>query len=75
MVGEDFSFYGRTEKKIPICMYWLGTVDPEKLRESQGKGTSLPTLHSSSYAPLPEPAIKTGVRAMAAAVLDLLQGQ
>jgi amidohydrolase len=74
MVGEDFSFYGRTEKKIPICMYWLGTVDPQKVRESQEKGTTLPTLHSSAYAPLPEPAIKTGVRAMAAAVLDLLQG-
>jgi hippurate hydrolase len=75
MVGEDFSFYGRTEKKIPICLYWLGTVDPQKLRESQEKGTPLPTLHSSAYAPLPEPAIKTGVRTMAAAVLDLLQGQ
>jgi amidohydrolase len=71
MVGEDFSFYGRTEAKIPISMFWLGTVDPGKIAESKEKGTELPGLHSSKYAPLPEPAIKTGILAMTAAVLDL----
>jgi amidohydrolase len=71
MVGEDFSFYGRTKDKIPICMFWLGTVDPKKIAESKTKGTELPGLHSSKFAPLPEPTIKTGVLAMSAAVLDL----
>jgi hypothetical protein len=33
----------------------------------------LPSLHSSKFAPTSEPAIKTGVLAMAGAVLDLLQ--
>src|SRR6185436_4467553 len=28
MGGEDFSEYGRTAEKIPICMFWLGAVDP-----------------------------------------------
>lgn len=71
MVGEDFSFYGRTEAKVPICMFWLGTVDPKKILESKEKGADLPGLHSSKYAPLPEPTIITGVLAMTAAVLDL----
>lgn len=75
MVGEDFSFYGRTDKKIPICMYWLGAADPQKLAEAASTGKSMPSLHSSSFAPLPEPAIKTGVQTMATAVIDLLNGK
>jgi len=71
MVGEDFSFYGRTDAKIPISMLWLGTADPKKIAESKAKGTELPSLHSNKFAPLPEPTIKTGVLAMTAAVLDL----
>ncbi|MGV3587178.1 MAG: amidohydrolase [Adhaeribacter sp.] len=71
MVGEDFAFYGRTDAKIPICMFWLGTVDPKKIVESKTKSIELPGLHSSKFAPLPEPAIKTGMLAMSTAVLDL----
>jgi hippurate hydrolase len=72
MGGEDFGQYGRVEPKIPICMFWLGTVDENKLAESRRNGTGLPSLHSSEFAPAAEPAIKTGILAMAAAVLDLL---
>jgi amidohydrolase len=71
-VGEDFSRYSRVDPPIPTCMFWLGTVDPEKIEKSRNEGTPLPSLHSSAYAPLPEPSIKTGIRAMSAAVLDLL---
>jgi hippurate hydrolase len=71
MGGEDFSEYGRTTDKIPICMFWLGAVKPELIAESERTGKSLPTLHSSEFAPLPEPTIKTGVTAMTAAVLEL----
>jgi hippurate hydrolase len=71
MVGEDFSRYGRTDAKVPICMFWLGTVDPKKIAESQEKNTPLPGLHSSKFAPLPEPTIKTGILAMTTAVMDL----
>jgi amidohydrolase len=72
MVGEDFAFLGRTPEKVPICMFWLGTVDAGKLAQSQAAGLSLPGLHSSKYAPVPEPTIKTGILAMTTAVLDLL---
>jgi len=71
MGGEDFSEYGRTKDKIPICMFWLGAVKPEVVRESEQTGKPLPSLHSSQFAPLPEPTIKTGVIAMTAAVLEL----
>jgi amidohydrolase len=71
MGGEDFSEYGRTPDKIPICMFWLGAVKPELVLESEKTGKLLPSLHSSQFAPLPEPTIKTGVIAMTAAVLEL----
>jgi hippurate hydrolase len=35
-------------------------------------GTALPSLHSSHWAPDPEPTIRTGITALTAAALDLL---
>jgi hippurate hydrolase len=72
MGGEDFSFYGRVEPKIPIVLFWLGAVDPEKVKAAEESGAVLPSLHSSQFAPLPEPAIRTGVDAMTAVALELL---
>jgi amidohydrolase len=74
MGGEDFSRFGRTSEKVPICIFWLGAVTRQRIQESlrQG-GKPLPSLHSSVFAPTPEPTIKTGVKAMTAAALDLLQ--
>ncbi len=71
MGGEDFSQFGRTADKIPVCLFWLGAVDPKRYAASQQSGESLPSLHSSFFAPLPEPTIKTGVLAMTAAVIEL----
>jgi hippurate hydrolase len=71
MGGEDFSRYGQTG--IPIFLFWLGTVAPERVAEAGREGARpLPSLHSELFAPVPGPAIKTGVRAMSMAVLDLL---
>ena len=72
MVGEDFSRFGMQDEKVSICMFWLGAVDPQKVKEAEETGTKLPSLHSPTYAPLPEPTIKTGIRAMSAAALELL---
>ena len=71
MFGEDFAFFGRQEVKVPILMFWLGAVDPAKVRSAKEKGEQLPSLHSALFAPLPEPAIKTGVKAMVTAVFEL----
>ena len=72
MGGEDFGFYGGTAERIPICIFWLGAVDKAKIEASHKEGSKpLPSLHSSFFAPAPEPTIKTGVKAMTAAALDL----
>ena len=73
MGGEDFGYFGRTVESVPICMFWLGAMTREKIEESQKPGGKpLPSLHSNLYAPEPETTIKTGVKAMTAAALDLL---
>jgi hippurate hydrolase len=33
----------------------------------------LPSLHSALFAPLPEPALRTGIKAMTSAALDLMK--
>lgn len=71
MGGEDFGRYGREEPRIPIYIFRLGSVDPKTLAGSGDK--PLPMLHSSFYKPDAEPTIKTGVRAMTAALLDLFK--
>jgi hippurate hydrolase len=75
MGGEDFSEYGLTEPRIPICMFSLGAVRPEAIKESERTGKPLPSLHSALWAPAPERTIKTGVAAMTAAVLELMGNQ
>jgi hippurate hydrolase len=72
MGGEDFSEYGRTKDKIPISLFWIGAVKREAMQEAEKTGKSLRSLHSSQFAPDPEPTIKTGVTAMTATVLELM---
>jgi metal-dependent amidase/aminoacylase/carboxypeptidase family protein len=74
MGGEDFGRYGKTDAKIPICMYRLGATDPKRVAEFKLGKLSLPTLHSSKYLPEPQ-SIKVGVTTMTAAVIDLLRVQ
>jgi len=69
--GEDFSRYGRAG--VPICLYFLGTMPPERIAESLKEGARpLPSLHSDVYYPVPEPTIRTGVLTMSLAVLNLV---
>jgi hippurate hydrolase len=72
MGGEDFSQFGRTLDKVPVCLFRVGAVDPARVAASRRTGETLPSLHSSRFAPLPEPTIKTGITALTAAALDLL---
>jgi amidohydrolase len=73
MGGEDFSEYSLPDHSIPAVDFHVGAVAPEKITESKKTGTSLPSLHSSKFAPVPEPTIRTGIVAMTAAVLDLMK--
>ena len=71
MAGEDFGLYGLTPQKRPIMLFWLGAVSPSQYEESVKSGESLPSLHSSKFAPDYPLAINTGVRAMTRSAMDL----
>ena len=75
MGGEDFSEYSLLpDHSIPAVDFHVGAVEPAKLAESKKPGAApLPSLHSSRFAPVPEPTIRTGIVAMTAAVLDLMK--
>jgi amidohydrolase len=70
MGGEDFSQYGLAG--VPIVMYRLGALSEARLARYQQLGQAPPSLHSPFFAPDAEPALATGVRSLASAVLDLL---
>ena len=70
MGAEDFALY--SEGNVPIFMFWLGTLSPERIAAATAKGETLPPLHSAKYYPEPAPSISTGIRAMTAAVIKLL---
>lgn len=73
MGAEDFGRFALEGNQIPAVMFWLGAADPAMLAESKRTGKPVPSLHSPIFAPLPEPTIRTGVRAMTAAVLELMK--
>eukprot|EP00456_Euglypha_rotunda_P084574 TRINITY_DN849_c0_g2_i1.p1 TRINITY_DN849_c0_g2~~TRINITY_DN849_c0_g2_i1.p1 ORF type:complete len:423 (-),score=100.06 TRINITY_DN849_c0_g2_i1:1264-2532(-) len=73
MGGEDFSEYGLAG--VPIFMFRVGSVNADRLAKMK-EGGKLPTsLHSPFYYPDAKETITTGVTAMSAALLDLLNGK
>jgi hippurate hydrolase len=70
MGAEDFGLYG--QGGVPTFMFRLGTTPEKTLQEAKAKGEPIPGLHSSKYQPDPALSIETGVRAMVAAVRELL---
>jgi amidohydrolase len=73
MGGEDFSEYGLPDRSIPAVNFHFGAVDPAKMASYKQTGKELPSLHSSKFAPVPEPTIRTGIIGMTTAVLDLMK--
>ena len=69
--GEDFARYGRTDEKVPIAMFWLGTVNVESYAAYIEQDVALPGLHNPEFYPDFSPTYKTGVSAMAKATIDL----
>jgi len=72
MASEDFGQLS-LDHQIPSCMLWLGAIEPSRVEASRKSGKPLPSLHSSLFEPLPEPTLRTGVKAMTAAVLELMK--
>ncbi|MGI9067555.1 MAG: amidohydrolase [Pyrinomonadaceae bacterium] len=74
MMSEDFGYLS-LDQKIPATLFTLGAVDPVKVKQSREAGIPLPSLHSALFQPLPEPTLRTGVKAMTSAVLELMKKQ
>lgn len=72
MGSEDFGYLSLNQQ-IPSAYFFIGASDPAKIKQSHETGVPLPSLHSSLFAPLPEPTIRTGVRTLTVAALDLLK--
>ncbi len=73
MGGEDFSEYSLPDHSIPAVDFHIGAVEPAKIAEYKQQGKELPTLHSSKFAPVPEPTIRVGIIGVTSAVLDLMK--
>ena len=72
MASEDFGYFS-LDQKIPTTLFWLGAGDPAKVKAHRETGAALPGLHSALFAPVPEPTLRTGVKSMTSAVLDLMK--
>ena len=70
MGGEDFSRYGLAG--VPICMFRLGSVSPERMDEFARRGMTPPSLHSAEYYPEPRQTLRTGLVATVASLLELV---
>ncbi len=70
MGAEDFGLYGRDG--VPTFMFRLGTIPPSRIEQFKTEKKTLPSLHSPLYHPDPAPSVRTGIRAMTAAVCELL---
>jgi len=68
MVSEDFPRFS-LGNKIPSVMFHVGAADPAKI----ASGATIPGLHSSGFAPVPEPTIRTGIKAMVTMAGELLR--
>jgi hippurate hydrolase len=72
MASEDFGYFS-LDQKIPTTIFWLGASDPAKVKQSRDSRVALPGLHSALFVPVPEPTLRTGVKAMTSAVLELMK--
>ncbi len=70
-VAEDFSEYGRAG--VPASIFFVGAVNPAKFEEAKKTGATLPSLHSSLFAPDLKPTLRTAIQAEISAALELLR--
>jgi hippurate hydrolase len=74
MAGDDFAHFGNVGgKAIPSVLFALGAADPQKLEESRRTGTPVASNHSPRFAPIPGITLRTAMRTMTSAVMDLLK--
>lgn len=66
--SEDFSVFGRSWG-VPYVFWFVGGTDPDTYERARREGTvrRIPSNHSPRFAPVLEPTLDTGLRAMLAA--------
>ena len=69
--SEDFSDF--IIAGVPSVFFMIGGNEPGKLAEWKAAGQPVPVNHSPFFGPSPEASIKTGVKAMSLAVLNVMQ--
>jgi hippurate hydrolase len=72
MGSEDVGLFS-LNGSIPAVMFRLGASDPVKLAAATKAGKTLPGPHSPLFAPVYEPTIRTGVTALTAMAINILQ--
>jgi amidohydrolase len=72
LASEDFSFI--TAQGVPSFYFSLGGANPEKYAEAKSAGVTLPSNHSSLFAPDVDPTLHTGIAAEVAVLRNLLNG-
>jgi hippurate hydrolase len=68
--SEDYSEFVAAGLKKSVY-FGIGGYDPKMIADYKAQGKPLPVNHSPYFAPVPEPAIRTGVRVLTLAVLDV----
>ena len=71
MGAEDFAYFVQTRDKVPGAYFSVGGTLQADLDAEEAGGPAVPSHHSPFFKIAPEPSIKTGVRAMTVAVLEL----
>jgi metal-dependent amidase/aminoacylase/carboxypeptidase family protein len=70
--SEDFAELGSAG--VPSMFFLVGVLDPKDVEAArQPGGKPVPGNHAPFFAPVPEPSIRTAVKAMSLAVLSALQ--
>lgn len=68
--SEDYSYF--IAQGIPSFYFRLGGANPQQYEQAKAAGESLPSNHSSLFAPDVDPALHTAIAAEVAVVRDLL---
>ena len=71
MGAEDFGEFGRAGG-FPSAMLWLGSVEPKQWQKLHDAGQAPPSLHSATFAPDEERALKTALQSWVAMVHELM---
>jgi hippurate hydrolase len=70
MGSEDYSYF--IEQGIPSFYFALGGAEPQKYAQAKASGETLPSNHSSLFAPDVDPALRAGIAAEVAVLRNLL---